>query len=183
MVDTAHITTAEQLLEAGDIGRCELIRGQLHMMTPAGYRHGRIVSRLSAMIATHALKHRLGDVVAGDAGFFIERNPDTVRAPDIAFIAAARAPRPEPRGYTDVMPDLVVEVNSPDDRSGEVLEKVQMWLAAGVKLVWVVEPQTRSVQVYHPDGTGRVHNDQQQLDGGDVLPGFIVPVARIFDEN
>ena len=151
------------------------------MMTPAGYPHGKITNRIAWLITTYVMQHRLGDVCGAETGFVIERNPDTVRAPDVAYIAASRVPKPEPRGFARIAPDLVVEVNSPDDRSGEVLEKVQMWLAAGVKLVWVVEPQPRSVQVYHPDGTGRVHNDQQQLDGGDVLPGFIVPVAQIYD--
>ena len=183
MVSTSQITTAEQLLDAGDIGRCELIRGQLHMMTPAGYGHGRIVNRIAWFITTHVMKHRLGEVFSAETGFRIERDPDTVRAPDVAFIAADRLPDPPPRGYADTAPDLVVEVNSPDDRPREVSEKVRMWLSAGVKQVWLVDPATRTVQVCHPDGRCETFDDQQVLEGGDLLPGFSIAIADLFDCN
>ncbi|MHC4934337.1 MAG: Uma2 family endonuclease, partial [Planctomycetota bacterium] len=108
------ITTAEQLLRAGDIGRCELVRGELRMMIPPGFAHGRITIKLTGPILKHVEANGLGIVVAAETGFLLARDPDTVRAPDIAFVRAARGPGPE-RGYFPGAPDLAVEVLSPDD--------------------------------------------------------------------
>jgi len=117
------ITTAEQLLRAGDIGRCELIRGELRMMIPPGAEHGRIAMSLSLRIGNHVLARDLGTVYAAETGFRLTRGPDTVRAPDLGFVRAGRPPAPK-RGYYPGAPDLAVEVLSPDDRPGYVREKV-----------------------------------------------------------
>lgn len=178
---TSQITTADQLAAAGDIGRCELIRGQLHMMTPASYEHGRIVINITVAISNHVKSNALGVVVAAETGFVIERNPDTVRAADVAFIAADRAPEPGGRGFGTVIPDLVVEVNSPDDRAGEVLDKVQQWLAAGVKLVWVVDPKTKTITAHQPDGHAEVLSTEHELTAPNLLPGFKCTVATVFE--
>jgi Uma2 family endonuclease len=173
------ITTAEQLLRAGDIGRCELVRGELHMMIPPGFEHGRITMKLSWPIANHVEEHGLGTVVAAETGFLLSRNPDTVRAPDIAFVRAARGPGPE-RGYFPGAPDLAVEVLSPDDRPGYVRDKVAEWLEAGALAVWVVDPRERTVTVHAPPTDPRVLHAADTLDGGDVLPGFALAVRDIF---
>ena len=173
------ITTAEELLRAGDIGRCELVRGELRMMIPAGYEHGRITMNLSTPIAIHAKANGLGTVVAAETGFRLARDPDTVRAPDVAFVHADR-PGPADRGYYAGPPDLAVEVLSPDDRPGYVREKVAEWIEAGTRAVWVVDPHTRKVTVHEPGGEPRVLDDTDTLPGGNVLPGFEFAVAEVF---
>ncbi|MHC4224938.1 MAG: Uma2 family endonuclease [Planctomycetota bacterium] len=173
------ITTADQLLRASDIGRCELIRGELKMMLPAGFKHGRIAIRLGALIANHVNSHRLGTVVAAETGFVLSRDPDTVRAPDVGFVRASRPPGPE-RGYYEGAPCLAVEVLSPDDRPGYVREKVAEWLEAGTLAVWVVDPRERAVTVHEPGQAPTVLGEADVLSGGDLLPGFELAVREVF---
>jgi Uma2 family endonuclease len=115
-------------------------------------------------------RNRLGVVFAQDTGFHIASDPDTVRAPDVAYLAESRAGAVQDRGYARTAPDLVAEIVSPDDRPAEVRAKVRDWLTAGVKLVWVIDPRGRVADVYRPDGT--VVASARQLSGEDVLPGF-----------
>lgn len=172
------VTTAEELLRAGDIGRCELVRGELHMMIPPGARHGVITVNLTAPIANHVKANGLGTVLAAETGFCLARDPDTVRAPDVAFV---RTDRPKPdRGYYPGAPDLAVEVLSPDDRPGYVRDKVAEWLEAGAHAVWVVDPRTRTVVIHESGGEPREYGEADTLPGGDVLPGFELAVREVF---
>lgn len=180
MASIVPITTADQLLQAEGLGRCELIRGALTMMTPAGFEHGRIVMRLGHRLESFVEPRGLGVVCGGDPGFIISRNPDTVRAPDIAFVRMSRAPRQTHRGYLEGPPDLAVEVLSPNDRPGEVRAKVQDWLTAGCEAVWVVDSQERVVSVYGPAGECQVLRSGDALNGGQLLPEFSLAVAEIF---
>ena len=180
MVTTRAITTADELFEAGDIGRCELIRGQLVMMTPAGGEHARLTTRVALRVGNYVEQRRLGLVYAGDPGFIIERDPDTVRAPDVAFIAADRAAEMHTRRFMSGVPDLAVEVVSPDDRPKEVIAKAKQWIAAGCKLVWVVDPSPKTISVYRPDGSTQLLYEADELHGDAVLPGFVINVADIF---
>jgi Uma2 family endonuclease len=180
MATTQHITTAEELLYASDLGRCELIRGELHMMSPAGAEHGRIVTRIATRLSLFVEARGLGAVMSGDPGFWIGRDPDTVRAPDVAFLATDRvSPAPAP-GFVEGAPDLAVEVLSPGDRAGEVRAKVQVWLEAGCKAVWVVDPAKRTVTVYRPDGTAACLGPTDELTAENTLPGFSLRVEEIF---
>ena len=138
-----NITTARELLEAGDIGPCELVRGRLRVMTPAGEEHGLVAMNIAFRLASHVRERGLGFVYAAETGFHIERNPDTVRAPDVAFVTSER--RVSRRGFHEIAPDLAVEVVSPGDRATEVDEKVRDWLAAGTRLVWVADPASRTI--------------------------------------
>jgi len=173
------ITTAEELLNAQDTGRCELIRGVLHMMIPPGFEHGRIANELAFRINTLVRSHGLGIVVAAETGFLLARDPDTVRAPDVGFLAAERAEGPK-RGYCPGAPDLAVEVLSPDDRPGYVRDKVAEWLEAGTRAVWIVDPRKRIVAVHEPPQPPVVLDESGVLLGGGVLPGFEVAVREIF---
>jgi len=173
------ITTADELLRAGDIGRCELIAGKLEMMLLPGFEHGRITMKLATPLAQHAESRRLGTVVAAETGFWLSRDPDTVRAPDIAFVRAARTPETE-RGYFPGPPDLAVEVLSPNDRPGYVREKIAEWLEAGALVVWVVDPRERTVTVHEAGKHPSVLGDTDTLSGGDLLPGFELAVSEIF---
>ena len=174
------LMTAEQLLHVCiPDKRVELVRGVLSVREPAGYTHGRVAGNLTLRLGAHVERTRAGQLFAAETGFTVARGPDTVRAPDIAFVRRERLPDPDPRGFPDLAPDLVVEVLSPDDRPGAVLAKVADWLSAGTKLVWVIDPMRRVARVYRHDGTECVVAQDQTLDGEDVVPGFSCPLASI----
>jgi Uma2 family endonuclease len=175
--------TAEDLLTMpDDEHRYELVEGELKQMAPAGEEHGTYGMNLSWRLARYIHEHKLGRVYLAETGFLVERNPDTVLAPDFSFISADRLPAGGPaKGYREGAPDLVVEVVSPSDTYDKVEEKVQRWLSAGTRLVWVVLPGTRTVTVCRQE-LRRVVGIGGTLDGEDVVPGFQVAVAEIFEE-
>ena len=173
------IRTAEELLRATEIGRCELVRGELKTMIPPGAEHGRVAMRLAVPIASHVGLHGLGTVFAAETGFLLARDPDTVRAPDIAFVGAGRPAVPA-RGYYPGAPDLAVEVLSPDDRPGYVNEKIAEWLEAGARAVWVVDPGARTVAVHAPGREPATFGRGDTLRGGTTLPGFAFAVTEVF---
>jgi Uma2 family endonuclease len=180
MVITHQNLTAEQLLATPGLGRCELVRGELIMMTPAGFEQGCIAADLCTRLSSFVRQKKLGHVSGAETGFQIARDPDTVRAPDVGFVRAERVPSPPPRGYFQGPPDLAVEVLSPDDRASEVLAKVNDWLAAGCLAVWVVDPAKRTACVYPKDGQAVTRGTADEVSGGDILPGFRLPVGEVF---
>lgn len=159
--------------------RVELVKGVLVVREPAGGRHGSVTMQLARRLANHADAERLGTVYAAETGFVLARHPDTVRAPDIAFVRRERLADRQPTGYPDLAPDLVVEVSSPSDRPGEVLAKVADWLSAGTRLVWIVDPERRLARVYRADGTEQIVTADQTLDGEDVVPGFASALGAV----
>ena len=180
MATLDQITTAEQLLHATGLGRCELVRGELIMMSPAGTEHGCIAIRVGTRLNTFVELHSLGIVMGAETGFRIARDPDTVRAPDAAFVCAQRVPPRLPRGYFEGAPDLAVEVVSPDDRASEVKAKAQNWLEAGCREVWVVDPRTETISVYRSRNETLILHAADRLTSDLLLPGFSLPVAEIF---
>ena len=175
-----RITTAKELFEASGLERCELIGGELIMMSPAGFDHGRFAINIGNALANFVKNKALGIVVSAEAGFCIVHDPDTVRAPDVAFVRAERIPPGGVKGFFQGPPDIAVEVLSPNDRASEVAAKVQDWLQAGCPMVWVVDPETRTVTVYRSRSEIAVLTASDTLAGGDVLPDFSVQVAEIF---
>ena len=182
MAAQPHLLTAEEFAALPREGlRLELVRGELRAMPPAFGDHGSAAMRLGAHLAAFILSHNLGEVYAAETGFLLARNPDTVRAPDFAFIQASRVtPETTAPNWNPVVPDLVVEVVSSSDRPLEVAEKVRMWLDAGVRLAWVVYPTRRDIEEHRPQRALVTLTASDQLDGGDGVPGFTLPVARIF---
>lgn len=173
--------TADELLHLAIPGKSlELLRGVLVVKEPPGFLHGAVAARLANLITNHANERSLGMVLAAETGFQLASDPDTVRAPDVAFLRSERVPQPLPRGYAALAPDLVVEVLSPNDRPGEVLAKVGDWLSAGARLVWVVDPVARRVRVYRADGSDAHLGEHDAFDGEDVLPGFRCQVTSLF---
>ena len=179
MAPPAPITADELLRLSIPNKRVELVRGTLVVREPTGARHGRVTARLTAPLADFVQANGLGQVYAAETGFKLAGNPDTVRAPDIAFISRGRLTDPEPLGYPSLAPDLVVEVLSPSDRPGETLNKVAEWLDAGSRVVWVVDPERRLVRVYRQDGGETLVSADDALSGEDVVPGFSCPLADI----
>src|SRR5262245_35296855 len=171
---SAALMTADELLQLNlPDKRTELVRGVLVVREPAGGRHGRVAMEIALRLGSHIKTHALGHVYAAETGFTLFRNPDTVRAPDVAFVSSDRLTDPEPTGFFAIAPDLAVEVLSPGDRPGEVLAKVADWLSAGTRLVWVVDPERRLARVYRRDGTEALVSADGVLEGEDVVPGLV----------
>ena len=176
-----RLHTAQDLIRLDAKGlRYELIEGEFQEMAPSGPTHGNATSRLSHYVGDHVYRSDLGETFAAETGFLISRNPDTVLAPDLAFILEDRLPAEFPAGYCTIVPDLVVETRSPGDSDLFVLEKTARWLDAGVRLVWNVDPTSRTVSVHSAGQTAQSLGATDVLDGGDVLPGFRLPVSNIF---
>jgi Uma2 family endonuclease len=174
-----QITTAEQLF-AANLQHCELVRGELVMMSPAGFDHGRFASRIVAALENHVSRQGLGVVTTAEAGFQLAHDPDTVRAPDVAFVRAARIPQDGVKGFFQGAPDIAVEVVSPSDRASEIAAKVRDWLQAGCSLVWVVDPENRTITVHRSRNEIIVLTQADMLTGGDVLREFSVSVTDVF---
>ena len=177
----SRLITAEDLLAMpSDDYRYELVKGELtEKMPPPKYRHGVVVGRIAIALGIYAESNNYGDVV-DNAGFHLEENPDTVRAPDVAWIAPGRVVG-EPAGYPQIVPDLAVEVKSPSDSLRDLDERAAMWLRYGSREVWVAQPVAPvSVTRYRPGQLPVTLYDDDVLDGGDLLPGFSIPVWRLF---
>jgi len=140
------------------------------------------VFELAFQIGRYVREKKLGKVYAAETGFRLETKPDTVRAADIALIASDRVEQAKTEKFIPIPPDLAVEVNSPSDAIGDVVAKVQWWLAHGTRAVWVVDPKSQTVTTYHPDGSARVVHLNETLTGGDVLPGFELPLDKLFTD-
>lgn len=175
--------TAEELLHLPTVGRrLELVSGKVYEMAPAGGRHGYTAMNAGVTLSIHVRSNGLGWVFAAETGFILGRNPDTVRAPDVAFVSRSRlGPDEVPDTFIELAPDLVVEVVSPGDSSREVREKVEDWLRAGVRLVWILYPATRTAMVYRSLDDVSDLSDDDYLGGADIVPGFSCQVGDFFN--
>lgn len=180
IADKRVVTIADLERDGGPEGRWELIDGELVEMNAPSPRSSKVGVRFAAALIHFVDPKRLGDVFGADAGFVVFSGREMVRVPDAAFVSAARLPSPDERGFYRLAPDLVVEVVSPSDRASDVLAKAMMWLDAGSQLVWVADPETRTIAVYLPDRTVRLLREGEELDGGDVLPGFKLSITALF---
>lgn len=164
--------------------RLELSEGMLIEMSPAGGKHGMLALRLGRLIGNYVEAHHLGETTAAETGYILGKRADgkdTVRAPDVGFISAARVPENGlPDGYIPFAPDLAVEVVSPNDDAEDIHHKVNQFLKAGTRLVWVAYPKTQSVVVHTAQASHTLELDAT-LDGADVLPGFSLTVKAIFE--
>ncbi len=180
MSTTARFITADELLNLPGDQRRELVKGELHNMAPAGFDHGRIIMKLARLLSNYVVDHNLGVVLGAETGFKLAKNPDTVRAADVSFVAASRIPKDaQVFGFWDGAPDLAVEVVSPTDTVEEVDAKVDDYLTAGARLIWIINPKRRTVTVYRPNTNPEILRDIQSLDGADIVPGFRCAVLDV----
>jgi Uma2 family endonuclease len=179
----AKLITGEEFALLPDLGPCELVNGRIVPMSPTGGEHGRVESNFGAAITAFARSHKLGKVFVGEVGIFTRRDPDTVRGADVAYLSNERYDRlGSKQGFLDVAPDLVVEVLSPHDSAAGLTQKLREYFAIGVRLVWVADPDARAVLAYRSLTDVREIRETDRLTGDDVLPGFEVPVASLFEE-
>lgn len=178
--------TIQQLITAEEFARMpppadgsqqELVRGVIITMPPPKGKHGACCSKVVRQLGNFVETNKLGEVFCNDTGFITERNPDTVRGADVTFWSRERLPA-VPNDYIPLSPDLAVEVVSPDDHFTRVQRKVTHYLTHGVKLLWVLDPEDRSLTIYRPDQPLRILGEQDTVTAEDVLPGF---ACRVLD--
>ena len=151
------------------------------MMSPAGSEHGKVAARILVSLGIHVVEHEIGEVFAAETGFRIASNPDTVRAPDAAFVSHHRLESAEPtKAYLSLAPDLVVEVISPNDSFSEVEAKALQWLNAGCRLVLIADPYNETLQVYREPKQRQIFRAGEQFESGDVCENWILKVNEVF---
>jgi Uma2 family endonuclease len=182
MSSTKTLMTADELLQMPKDGfRYELIQGELKKMSPAGSLHGSSAMNFAAFLTIYILKHNLGVVFAAETGFKIAVNPDTVIAPDFAFVRKENIPATGvPKGYWLGAPDLAVEVISPSDTKKEIQEKVEQWLTAGAKMVVLIYPSKKTLVVYRSLTSITTLKENDIFSGDDVIDGLSCKVSDIF---
>lgn len=165
----------------GEIDRHDLIKGELRTMSPAGGTHGKLANRAGRFFGDFVDEHRLGTVYGAETGFILARDPDTVLAPDMAFIQTSRLPDPDAEeGFVPVVPDLVLEIVSPSDRMNDVTDTVLAYLDAGVRMVLILQPRQCLLTVHCPGRDPYILHVTDTFDGNDVLPGFRLQVSALF---
>lgn len=182
MGSQAHLMTADELLRSDVPNKStELVRGVLVVREPPGGLHGHLSARLTFLLGQHVYPARAGMLFSQDTGFLIARDPDTVRAPDVAFVSAHRTAAVG-SGYVPFAPDLAVEIKSPSDRASEVRDKVADWLRAGTRLVWVIDHDRSVAHIHRADGSVSTVRGDGQLSGAGVLPGFRCYLSALLEK-
>jgi Uma2 family endonuclease len=180
MVAERKLVTADDVWNMGEDAHVEVVRGELREVAAAGGRHGRVGGRFAGFLSTYGRETGSGDVYTSETGFIIERTPTILLVPDLVFIKHEHLPDGDaPVGYFTTPPDVVLEVRSPSQRLGELIEKIGLYLKFGVPLVWGADFETRTIMAFYQDHV-RVFHSGGVLDGGDVLPGFSAPVDALF---
>jgi Uma2 family endonuclease len=181
----AKLLTAEEfahLPDPPDGSKQELVRGEIVTMPPPGFVHGNVPGNVYLAVKVFVKQHKLGRVTV-ESGVITERGPDSVRGPDVAYWSYQRLPQADiPVVYANEPADLVAEVVSPGNTKQRTTQKVREYFDSGVRLVWVVHPEERTVTVYTKPGDGTVRWEDATLTGGDVLPGFSCKVAELFQD-
>ena len=185
MSTTTRLITADELLvmprrdEHGNQCRFELVRGELKVMPLAKPLHGIICARVNSKLSGFVEEHDLGETFGAETGFLLERDPDTVLGPDAAFVSHERLAE-DLEKYFPFAPDLAVEVLSPGNTTREMNEKVAMYFAAGARAVWIFNPKKKTVAVYASPSDVQTLSEHDTLEGGEVLPGFRLELAKLF---
>lgn len=181
MTTKPKLITADELLAMSceDGRRHELIRGVLVEKVPTGRPPAVVVVMIATVLNLFVGPRNYGEVHTGEPGYLLEIGPDTVRAPDVAWVAPNRIPEGAV-GYPNLAPDLVVEVKSPGNSHPEMRRKAEMWISFGTRQVWVADPDTTTITVYRPNAEPMELGEDDTIDGGDLLPEFTAPVWSLF---
>ena len=181
---STRLMTAEEYLVSPDLGYpTELVRGEIVRLPQPNIEHGQICLNVGASLRTHVKAHKLGRVVSNDSGFVAERDPDTVRGPDVAYNSYERIPRgSDLRRFPETAPEIVIEVRSPSDRPGRIDRKVAECLAAGGHAICVLDPMARTATIHTPSAPPRVLGADATLTFAD-LPGWSAVVAELLDTD
>ncbi|HEV2851694.1 MAG TPA: Uma2 family endonuclease [Thermoanaerobaculia bacterium] len=175
--------TGEELLRHPELGPCELVGGRIEPMAPTGDEHGDVELEIGTRLRLYGKESKRGRAVSGEVGIYIRRNPDTVRAPDVMFISRERDVRPKSKGFFEVVPELVVEVLSPEDRIGKLKEKLKDYFSVGVLAAWVLDPSSRRLYVYRSLSEVTVFGEGEVLTDEELLPGFSVRISDLFEQG
>ena len=179
-----RLITAKEFETYPEDCRLDLVEGELREMPPMpGANHGGVTYDLAFEIGSFIRGRNLGRCFAAETRFTIESNPDTSIAPDFAFVANERLPVSLPDGFLRLAPDLILEVRSPSDTRPEAVAKMERWIRAGVRLGWELHPKERVLTVYRPGQPPRTIDIDGVIDGEDVLPGFQLPMRRLFRDT
>jgi len=178
------LITGEELLAMGsEADLYELVEGRIKPMSPTGFAHGQYEVNFAQRLQRFVEQQKTGKVVTGEVGIYIRRDPDTIRAADVAYISNERlAQRQKKKGYLDVAPEIVVEIMSPDDNWSEVMQKMREYFSIGVKLIWVADPEAKTIYAYRSMTEVREFKMGEALTADEMLAGFSVPVAELFEE-
>lgn len=183
MTTTVAITAEDFERIAPVLGPCELVQGEIVRMSPGGFEHSRITVRVVFLLEGHSRRNKLGRVLTNEAGMVVRHGPDTVRGADALFISFRRLPRSENwKGFLQQVPELVVEVLSEDDSWKKMEEKIADYHTFGVDMVWVIDPRTLAVRLYPRGAEPFVLHSADEIDGGELLPGFRCRVAEFFGD-
>jgi len=178
------ISSAEFEKMAPSLGPCELIDGEIVPMAPGGFEHSYSTGEIYLLIASFVKRHKLGWALTNETGINIRSELPRTRGADVAFISYKRIPRNKrPTGFLNVAPELIVEVIGENASWGGMEEKIADYHQTGVDMVWVADPHTRTVKLYPKGGMPTIVHDGSEIDGGEILPGFKVPIARFFDDE
>lgn len=159
----------------------ELVRGKVVTIPISDFQRGFVRANIGVLLKSFEQQHKIGRTTLG-CGIITERDPDTVRGPDVSFWSFERIPADQmPVAYLEVAADLCVEVRSPSNTTRNLTSKAKEYLAAGARLVWIVDPEERTVTIYRQPNEGRVISDEATITGEDVLPGFECRVAEFFE--
>lgn len=177
----SKLVTAREFFLMPDMGPCELVRGKVVTMTPPGWRHGNVATRIVQLLGNYLDENDIGRIATLDAGVVTQRDPDTVRGADVYFHSYQRLPEElDPEDYPEIAPEIIWEVLSPNDRRAAVLKKVAEYLEAGVLIVCVVDPKRECFVTYYPDRPEERKVLGDSWSAPEILPGFDLPLEKIF---
>ncbi|HZQ09895.1 MAG TPA: Uma2 family endonuclease [Anaerolineae bacterium] len=179
-VQEKHIT-GEELLEMGDIGPAELIDGKIVLMSPTSGEHGYFEQTLSSKLDQFVRARKLGWVLSGEVGIYIRRNPDRIRAADVAVVSREHSPLRALRGYLTFAPILVIEIVSPSDRWDDIRQKIEDYFSIGVERVWICEPELQDILIFRSPLEFTKIQSNEVLHGEGILNGFELRLTELFE--